>query len=163
MGRREMCVCTCSRRSAIRRWAAFDSNWVSEKEVMPWMRVANSTDRTNGRSNPAWFLPTTLSIRNFDEYGSTNPASLLMTISTKPSPSKARRGRINFQTSGQTAFRRWIFGGFAASWTGALTLLFASFKLGSASLLLHCHTSPDEAQDRHPMIVGRSQNALSRL
>jgi hypothetical protein len=82
-----------------------------------------------------------LSIRNFEEYGSTNPAILLITINTKPTASSPRRGRINFQTSGQTALKRWIFGGFAASLTGELNPLFDSAGPGFASLLLHCHTS----------------------
>src|ERR1017187_6182941 len=129
----------------MRRCAAFDSNWVREKEVTPWTSVANKTDKTRGRSSPARCLVTTLSIRNFEEYGSTNPASLLITIRTKPSPSNARRGRINFQTSGQTAFRRWIFGGFAASLAEKLILLFASAGLCFASLLMHCHTSCAQA------------------
>ena len=82
-----------------------------------------------------------MSIRNFDEYGSTNPASLLITISTKPTASRPRRGRISFQTSGQTAFRRWILGPLAASLAGELNLLFDSAGSGFASLLLHCHIS----------------------
>jgi hypothetical protein len=65
-------------------------------------------------------------MRYFEEYGSTNPATLLMTIRTKPSASNPRRGRISFQTSGQTAFSRWIFGGFGASLAGELNLLFDS-------------------------------------
>src|SRR5258708_28317019 len=64
-----------------------------------------------------------------------------MTINTKPSASNPRRGRINFQTSGHTAFNRWIFGGFAASLAAELNLLFDSITSGFASLLLHCHTS----------------------
>ncbi len=44
----EMCVCTCSRRSAISRWAAFESSWVREKEVTPWTSVANKTEKTRG-------------------------------------------------------------------------------------------------------------------
>src|SRR5580704_14327811 len=96
---------------------------------------------TSRHSNPVWPLPTTLSIRNFEEYGSTNPANLLITINTNPSASNPRRGRISFHTSGQTALRRWIFGGFSASFAGGLNLLLDSVKPGFASVLLHCHTS----------------------
>src|SRR5579864_6168811 len=98
------------------------------------MSVANRTARTRGRSNPAWCLPTTLSIRNLEEYGSTNPANLLMTINTKPSASTPRRGRINFQTSGQTAFRRLISNDFVGALGGELNLLFDSAGPGFASL-----------------------------
>ena len=34
-GRREMCFCTFSRSSVIKRCAAFDNSWVSENDVMP--------------------------------------------------------------------------------------------------------------------------------
>src|SRR5215471_7357719 len=60
----------------------------------------------------------------------------LMTISTKPMASRPRRGRIRFQTSGQTAFSLWIFGGFGASLSGELNLLFDSAGPRSASFLL---------------------------
>src|SRR5215813_11868374 len=63
-----------------------------------------------------------------------------MTISTKPMTSSPRRGRINFQTSGKTAFSLSIFGGFPASFAGELNLFFDSFPPSLASLLLHCHT-----------------------
>src|SRR5579864_2823303 len=88
-----------------------------------------------------WCLLMTSSIRNLVEAGSTNPETRLITINTSPTASSPRRGRISFQTSGQTAFSRWIFGGFAASLGGELNLLFDSKTPGSASLLLHCHTS----------------------
>jgi hypothetical protein len=45
----------------------------------------------------------TLSIRKRVEYGSTNDATRLIAISTKPIASKLRRGRTNSQTSGMTA------------------------------------------------------------
>src|SRR5208282_3054434 len=136
-----MCVCTCCLSSAIRRWAAFDSNWVRENEVTPWTRVASKTDSTSGRSIPVWCLVTTLSIRNFEEYGSTNPATLLTTISTKPSASRPRRGRISFHTSGKMALSLLTFGGCTASLAGGLNLLFDSTADEFASLILHCHIS----------------------
>src|SRR5579859_7065270 len=98
------------------------------------MSVANRTANTRGRNNPAWCLPTTLSIRNFEEYGSTNPASLLITINTNPTASRLRRGRINFHTSGQTAFRRLISNDFVGALGGELNLLFDSFRPKFASL-----------------------------
>ena len=61
--------------------------------------------------------------------------------------SSPRRGRISFQTSGQTAFNRWIFGGFATSFGGELNVLFDSADPGFASLLLHCHTSRQGAPE----------------
>src|SRR5215469_17035541 len=64
-----------------------------------------------------------------------------MTINTKPMTSSPRRGRINFQTSGNTAFSLSIFGGLAASFDGELNLLLDSVSPVLASLLLHCHTS----------------------
>src|SRR5579864_2285732 len=92
-----------------------------------------------------WCLLMTSSIRNLVEAGSTNPETRLITINTRPTASSPPRGRISFQTSGQTAFSRWIFGGFAASLGGELNLLFDSKTPGSASLLLHCHTSRGRA------------------
>ena len=65
--------------------------------------------------------------------------------------SSPRRGRINFQTSGSTAFSLSIFGGFAASFGGELNLLFDSVPPSLASLLLHCHTPfPGSAGDWQP-------------
>src|SRR5579863_7353925 len=98
----------------------------------------------------------TTSIRNFMEYGNTNPATLLITISTKPSASNQRRGRISFQTSGKTVLSLWIFGGFAASIPGELNLLFDSVRRDLASLLLHCHTSaarPPPCDTHRPNVV----------
>src|SRR5579863_10448295 len=98
----------------------------------------------------------TSSIRNLVEAGSTNPDRRLITISTKPSASSPRRGRISFQTSGHTAFSRWRFGGFLTSFAGRLNLLLDSAGAGFASLLLHCHISgPGHAAcDRaHPAVV----------
>src|ERR1700690_3624888 len=135
-----MCVCTCCRSSAIKRWAAFANNCVRENDVTPWTSVANNTETTSGRSIPVWCLVTTLSIRNFEEYGNTNPATLLITISTKPSASRPRRGRISFHTSGRMAFSLLTFGGCTASLAGELNLLFDSAGAEFASLLLHCHT-----------------------
>ena len=103
-----------------------------------------------------------MSIRNFEEYGSTNPATLLITINKKPKPSSAQRGRINFQTSGQTAFRRWIFGGFAASMAGELNLLFDSVFPGFASLLLHCHTSGVAAFGRPRLVTAQVHTLYAR-
>ena len=51
-------------------------------------------------------LPMTSSIRNLVEYGSTRPLSRLMTISTKPSASSLRRGRIISRRSGQILRKR---------------------------------------------------------
>ena len=67
-----------------------------------------------------------MSIRNFEEYGSTKPASLLQTISTKPMASNPRRGRISFQTSGQTAFSRSIWNFLSSGLEAGLNLLFDS-------------------------------------
>jgi len=64
-----------------------------------------------------------------------------MTISMNPMASNPRRGRINFQTSGKTAFSLSIFGGFAASFGDELNPLFDSVSGVLASLLLHCHRS----------------------
>ena len=50
--------------------------------------VAMRTEKPRERSKPVSCLPTTLSIRNFDEYGRTKPASLLITISKKPRASR---------------------------------------------------------------------------
>ena len=98
-----MCVCTSWRRSVISRCAAFDNNCVREKEVTPWIKVASKTASTSGLSSVIWLLPTTSSIKNFEEYGSTNCASRLTSINRNPSASSQRRGRISFQTSGMMA------------------------------------------------------------
>src|SRR5215831_18057685 len=50
--------------------------------------------------------------------------------------SSPRRGRISFQTSGQTAFSLCIFGAFGVSLSGELNLLFDSAEPRSASFLL---------------------------
>src|SRR5579863_5251474 len=96
-------------------------------------------------------------MRNFEEYGNTNPANLLMTINKNPMASSPRRGRISFHTSGRTAFSLSIFGGLTGSFAEELNLLFDSLKPGIASLLLHCHTStpkplagPNSALVTHP-------------
>src|SRR5579863_1961147 len=114
---------------------------------MPCTTVASKTETTRIGRSATRCLATTSSIRGFVEYGRTNPATLLITISTKPNASRPRRGRINVQTSGQTAFSRWRFGGFFASLICAegLNLQLDSAGLGFASLLLHCHTSADGA------------------
>src|ERR1700756_1125426 len=83
----------------------------------------------------------TSSIRNLVDAGRTKPETRLITISTKPTASRPRRGRINSQTSGKIAFRRSILGGFVGSLAGELNVLFDSAGPGFASLLLHCHTS----------------------
>src|SRR5229473_979192 len=88
----------------------------------------------------------TVSIRNFVEYGRTRAATRLMSISTNPSASNPRRGRINSQTSGSTARSLWILGGFWVSLGGELNPLFDSESAGLASLLLHCHTSAGRAR-----------------
>ena len=78
-------------------------------------------------------------MRNFEEYGSTNPASLLQTINTKPMASSPRRGRISFHTSGHTAFSRSIWNFLPPGLEAGLNLLFDSTSHRLASLLLHCH------------------------
>src|SRR5271157_6527462 len=100
----------------------------------------------------------TSSIRNFVEAGRTNPETRLITISTKPTASSPRRGCISAQTSGKTAFKRWIFGGFAASLAGELNLVFDSAGMGLASLLQHCHTF----NDRAPPVTGHAPPLYAR-
>jgi hypothetical protein len=51
---------------------------------------------------------------------------LLQTISTKPMASNPRRGRISFQTSGQTAFSRSIWNFLSSGLEAGLNLLFDS-------------------------------------
>src|SRR5271157_5575747 len=114
-----MCFCTFWRSSVIRRCAAFESNCVRAKEVIPCTTVASST------------------------------------IPTASSP---RRGCISAQTSGKTAFKRWIFGGFAASLAGELNLVFDSAGMGLASLLQHCHTF----NDRAPPVTGHAPPLYAR-
>jgi len=57
-------------------------------------------------------------------------------MSTKPTTSSPRRGRISFHTSGSTAFSLCTFGGLTASFPGVLNLLFDSVGPIFASLLL---------------------------
>src|SRR5579871_4581979 len=107
----------------------------------------------------------TSSIRNFVEAGSTNPATRLIVMSTRPTTSSPRRGRISVQISGKTAFKRCIFGGLLASLVSGLNLLFDSIPPGLASLLLHCHTSSASACDcdsrRSPVVCSERVSPLS--
>src|SRR6201988_2214522 len=98
----------------------------------------------------------TSSIRNLVDAGRTKPETRLITISTKPTASSQRRGRISFQTSGRIALRRWILGGFVASLAEELNLLFDSAGPGFASLLLHCHTSRSGTPRGHSVTGSRA-------
>ena len=54
---------------------------------------------------PAERMPSTSSIRNFEEPGSTSPQTLLTMTSMNPAPSMTRRGLTNPQIIGHTALR----------------------------------------------------------
>src|SRR5258706_885504 len=120
------------------RCAAFESNCVSVKDVTPWMIVATSTAPTMGRSNCVWWFVTTLSMRKRVEYGSTNPETRLMAMSTRPSASRPLRGLISAQISGH-AMRRFTgfflgFSGFAAAGV--------AIRIGRNARLRRCNISP---------------------
>src|SRR5712671_5557194 len=106
-----MCACTCRRNSAIIFCADFDSSCVSVNEVRPCTMVAASTPSTIGVSNCVWRFPITLSMKYFVEAGNTKPQMRFTAISTKPTASKPRRGRISAQTSGKAfqVFLRFSF------------------------------------------------------
>ena len=99
MDRRPICAWTCLRSWAIIRCAALESSCVSVKEVTPCIAVAAMIARASGASSPTWRLPMTLSTRNFVEAGSTNPASRLMAIKTRPKSKSTRCGRRNGHAS----------------------------------------------------------------
>ena len=105
MGRRPTCSCTRRRNTAMSRCPSLESNWVSVKDVTPCTMVAPSTANTSGLSRSARCLPMTPSMRNLVDAGSTSPHTRLTTISTKPSASRPRRGRIRSFSSGRTLFR----------------------------------------------------------
>src|ERR1700733_10177811 len=97
------------RRSAIRRWAAFESSCVRENEVIAWMVVASRTAPTIQGSFSACFLTRTLSTRNLVDAGRTRPETRLMTISTNPNARSHLRGLIRAQISGTTLRRGDLF------------------------------------------------------
>src|SRR5258708_1724385 len=100
MGSRPMCPCTCRRNSAIIFCADFESSCVSVNDVSPCTIVAASTPRTIGVSSSVCRFPITLSMKYFVEAGSTSPHTRFTAMSTKPSASRPRRGRISAQMSG---------------------------------------------------------------
>src|SRR5260370_41599089 len=110
IGRRPMWACTWRRRSVIIFCADLESSCVRLKEVRPCTTVAPRTARTIGVNSCICLCSTTLSTKYFMEPGSTNPATRLMAISTKPSASSPRLGFINAQTSGRFfhAFLRFL-------------------------------------------------------
>src|SRR5712664_3463675 len=102
-----MCACTCRRNSAIIFCADLESSCVSVNEVSPCTSVAPSTPRTIGVSNSVCRLPITLSMKYFVEAGSTSPQTRFTAMSTKPSASRPRRGRISAQISGSAFQTFW--------------------------------------------------------
>src|SRR5580698_7967051 len=108
----------------MRRCAAFDNNWVREKDVMPWINVAANTASTSRPNNCGECLGITSSSRSLLEYGRAKLQTRFTTINKNPTDKIPRRGRANSQTIGITARSLCTFGGLGSSLTEAINLPF---------------------------------------
>src|ERR1700759_169774 len=96
------------------RCAALERSCVKANEVVAWIRVAPSTNPMMGsRRLPLW-LVSTPSTKGFEAAGKARPQKRLMIISTKPSASSPRRGRISRHACGHASTSLGLGGGLAS-------------------------------------------------